>query len=72
MKRFCLALLMGVLAALTTVNSSQLDFIPNSLIKDFFANIQSDRKDSFEQASPDHILLDTNVNNNPITQNKFD
>lgn len=56
-----LDLILLMVVAVSSVHSNQIDYLPNSLIQDFITHIQSDRKDSFEQASPENILFDTNV-----------
>lgn len=56
---FSAALLL--LALTVDVQSTQLDYLPNSLIQDFISHIQSDRPNEFEQAAPENLLYEPNV-----------
>lgn len=50
-----------LLALTVDVQSTQLDYLPNSLIQDFISHIQSDRPNEFEQAAPENLLFEPNV-----------
>lgn len=50
-----------LLALTVDVQSTQLDYLPNSLIQDFISHIQSDRPNEFEQAAPENLLYEPNV-----------